>query len=292
MKKLITYIIIFYSMYSYSQDIQFISLEDTFKHPLEISSATIYKKNLIIASEKCGKLFTINPYSGKTIKVEDIPKIKNREIEGLSIFEDYYFFTDEKGNRSKIIIVNKKTGNRLKIKYTTKFKFPKTLNNNNGLEGIEIDVKTKIIFVVTEGKHMNFSQLFRIKIKHIENDIAHLELLDISKIKKHPDYRYTGLTFNNLGDLLLLKSKYEEYFVDQIKKSQLYQTSKSTITPEQLSIKISDSVNSKSEEFGTNLEGIAYLDKYLVFVSDNKNSEYCNINGKKVKKTILMKKKL
>jgi len=269
----------------------FLLLDQSFNAPLEISSACIFDKHLILASEKCGKIYTIDPNSGETIKTDELPIIKNRGIEGVSIFDNHYFFVDEK-KKNQIFVVNRKTKKKLNIKYSSKFNFPDPKKNTNGVEGIEIDVQSGIIYVVCEGENQHYSDLFKIKIDKIKSNTIHLKLLNKLKIKKDNKYRYCALTFNDAKDLLLLRSCHGEYFIDRITKDKLNNNKVSYIDAEEL-IEISNSVNNKSGNFSTNLEGMAYLNGYVIIVSDNSGSISCgNLNNKKGKGTILMKTKL
>ncbi|OMP30061.1 esterase-like activity of phytase family protein [Mangrovimonas sp. DI 80] len=278
------------------QNVNHLLLEKTFNAPYEISSACTYNNQIIIASEKCGKIFTIDPNTGRTVATETIPflidkdkKGKSNAIEGISIYKNYYFLVEEKES-NQIIVLDRDTKKKLEIKYTHKFGFPPNIGNKNGLEGIEIDISSNMIYVICEGKKQNHSDLYRIKIEKIEDNTVYLNPLKPIKLKKASYLRYCALALDDKGDLLLLRSTEGSYFIDKITKKELTQNLKLEITATEV-IKLSKYVNDKTGNLETNLEGLSYLNGYAIIVSDNKQTDNCEVsnNGKTGKGTMFMR---
>ena len=159
--------VVIFTLFSQSMDPQLVPLGPEFEETLEISSVCTHEGNLVMASEKCGKIFTVDPKTGNTIRTEEVPGIYNRGIEGIQVYKDYFIFSDEK-KKNQLVVLHRKTQEQIAVKFSHSFRFARPRLNNNGVEGLELDPDSGIIYVVCEGKKRKCSTFYRLKIGEIK----------------------------------------------------------------------------------------------------------------------------
>ena len=215
----------------------------------------------------------MNLKTGNQTKKEKISTIENEQIEGFATHLNHYFFTNEK-RVNELIVLDKDTKTKKAIEFANKnFSFPDPGNNENGIEGIEIDKQNNIIYVILEGKEKPSSLLYRIKIEKISKHTVYLKILSKLEISKDTNYRYCALAFDDTHNLLLLRTDYGKYHIDKIAIEQLNTDTSTKIKPEEL-IDFSDYVNNKAGYFNTNFEGLAFHEGEIIVISDNGGSRF------------------
>lgn len=272
MKNLILLSILAISFEFNAQQIQFLELPPFFDREFEISGLTGNEHNLYLAAERCAKIFVINKEDLTYIETIhlNLDAIPNGiEIEGICIFKDFLLLTDEKNGT--ILSFNLSTEKLVTLEPNgidlSSFK------GSYGIEGIAVDEKSKVVYVLRE-KNKNFqSEIHAFSISEQDKGLQLKYKNQILVQHENAKWRYTGLSIDSKSKrLLCLKSYYVknqpilckreiEYIVlDSLANKNPY--------PKPL-VSLSKEIYNMRNSFATNIEGIYSDDESIFITSDN-----------------------
>lgn len=291
------FVLIFFAIYLisrfvFSQPIQEISIAEDFRLNLEISGLDIHDDTLYLISESCKYIFRFDARSLSTSRL-NLPVEKRviklnkgfEDIESIGIFEHYAFITDESSSANKIGLIDLITGNQLPLNINY-HSLPASKNSDTGLEGIDINVEKKLVYVLQERKDENEESSAHILAYRIESrrDTLHLTYFSNSEISLIDYNRYTALTLSENGkQIYLIRSKYDrdsrkgKYYLDKISLDQYGGFPKSLFKSSSIEYrKLTQDILELKENLYPNLEGIGIYGNHFYLVSDNHESSEAN----------------
>jgi uncharacterized protein YjiK len=289
-------IVLFLGLISFglsAQQIQFLDLPSFFDREFEISGLTGNEDNLFLAAERCAKIFVVKKEDMthvETIHLNIDETQGSIEIEGISIYKDFLLITDEKNG--KLFSFNLKTKSLREIKSIGKDL--SSFTRNYGMEGIAVDEKSKIVYLLREKNANQQSEIHSFSISEKEG-LLNLNYRNETLIQhENANYRYSGLSINkNNKRLLCLKSYYikdhpelDKLEIDYISIDSLTNAKANS----NMLISLTKEVYFMRDSFATNLEGI-YSDNESIFVTSD-NGEGEKDCSQKSRGTIMMKVKM
>ena len=293
MKNLITLFLGLTSFGINAQQIQFLDLPSLFDREFEISGLTGNEDNLFLAAERCAKIFVVNKQNRMHIETinlnqDDLPD--GIEIEGLSLYKDFLLITDEKNGN--IFSYNLKTEKLSEIEPVGKDL--SSFKGSYGMEGIAVDVKSKIVYVLRERNKNHQSEIHSFSISEKQGAL-HLKYRNQTLIQhENKHWRYAGVSIDSENKrLLCLKSYYVGHASSSNKREIEYISfdalTHNTANPNML-ISLSKEVYAARDTYATNVEGI-YSDCESIFVTSD-NGEGKKDCSQKSSKTTMIKVKM
>lgn len=290
MKKIIILYIGIISFALNAQKIKLLDLPSFFEREFEISGLTGNENYLFLAAERCEKIFIIKKDDMTHVETiqfnsKDIPN--GIEIEGLCLFKDFLLLTDEKNG--KIVSFNRNTEKLLAL-------HPNGIDLSSfkgkyGIEGIAVDEKLKVLYVLREKNAKHQSEIHSFSISKKKDSLI-LKYRNKTLVQ-HVDakWRYTGLSMDYENNrLLCLKSYYLKNQPNLCKREIDYisidSLSNKQTNPNML-LSLTKEIYRNRNSFATNIEGI-YSDNESIFVTSDNGEGKKDCSQKSIK-TILIK---
>ena len=245
---------------------------------------------LYLLSESCKKVFTASMGKSQitgSVSLSDFPD--NIDLEGVCVYGQYLFVTDERKNT--IRAWNMMTSKEMKVSFDTKWNIPQNKSLSLGLEGISILPGKNKLFVVREKNKDGKGELYSLDFK-IKANTLHLsstgspQLMDFGNTKKRVcgmdvsgDGKYMYLLITKIGNYEIWRYPIKNDKVD-IKNSDVV-----------LRFDLTIGVKSHENKYHTNIEGITVLNHDIYLISDNAQTDdtNCKLLGSSDKKTLLLK---
>ncbi len=276
--------------WTYGQTFTFEDLPDFFELRYEILSIANQTDQLYLASEKCNYVFVLDSqklHHDRTIRM-DTDKLdldKTVQIEGMTIYENYLLMADEAN--TKILFFDLAEEQFINPTPKITFNGKKDFDEEQGLEGVAVNTRKKLIYVLREKNENDDSEIYTFKITKDSGSYM-LSQKGVLVIDQHDEQRYSGMTFNQEDHkLYCIRSSWingmGRYFIDTIRIAEKDGLLADSLdSSETQFLEITDTVLSKDEVYHSNLEGIAIIGRKLVLVSDNHQGTTgdCDSRGK------------
>lgn len=278
MKKVILFFVLQITFVIHAQHIQFLDLPSFFDREFEISGLTGNRDNLFLAAERCEKIFVVKKEDMTHVETIHLntEKLKSPiEIEGLTLYKNFLLIADEKKGR---VLSYNLTTHQLKV-LPTNGKDLSSLTGKYGMEGIVVNEKSGILYVLREKNEKNQSEIHTFAISEIDG-LIELNYLNHTIIQhENSDWRYAGLSIDYINNrLLCLKSCYVEDWsalnkreIDYIKLDACFKSTQFTYPNTLLSL--SKDVLFMKKTYATNIEGIYCDSSHIYITSDNGEGE-------------------
>lgn len=255
--------------FSQSQNIKSFQLDSILNKPYEFSSIAIQNDTIFIVTENCNTVFYLDKKSKHVIGQQSFMlETPNSDIEGMSIFKNFMFISDESDN--SIAVIDLKRNEELPVTFGLTNK-AQNLNHDFGFEGIEINAEGNYVYLLKEMNKKFESEIYGFHLNKT-NDGFYLKLDRITTIAIGRKYRYADLALSpDESKLYLLRSKIGGYYIDTLPLENNKLPEKSTLNFKELvSLDISNQINNYSQQgYSSNLEGLTVYENSLFLISDN-----------------------
>ncbi|MBO9564053.1 MAG: hypothetical protein J7621_14815 [Niastella sp.] len=299
-------LLIILPVFSTAQSVTILSKNhDVYKKKSQYSSIVVYNNNILLPAERCGELI-VTGMDGSFIS-KTPTGIKDAQIEGAALYGDFLFLLDESVQKNKVYIYDlkaKKVTDTIKL---NEFSYDK---DTYGIEGIAVNIKDNICYILQEKKDDKHSLICQYNIKPLDNGkftLTHqsgknITLEHYDQYRYQLNRRYTDLFYNN-DTLYLLGSYFDkegspanQYFIDCLSKradESLFNNDATVRGIYRTYVDLSRMMRTflfpvGGVLFHTNLEGLTLHNNEFYLVTDNAEGEAaCTDNSNR--NTLLMK---
>ncbi len=243
-----------------------------------ISGMKYFNNSLYLVSERCPKIFVLDPSTAAIKNVLDLRVPQEFEMEGMTSYKGKLYLVSE--SRAAIYEVEPTTGALTML--TLAVDLPEKTKNGDGMEGIATnEIHNKFYLLRERTEDQTHAQIYTFSIDKKEDQSSFTLKYEstIELVLENPQWRYSDICVDlNTSKLMLLKSyskgKLRQQFLESLDIDSNGVVAASSLKNVAVTNFSTISNQYKDQGFSMNLEGITTDDAGKFYmVSDNHNGK-------------------